>query len=414
MGLRPLDVTGVDEHPLRPRQHAAPSPFHLMAKPAGAHCNLACAYCFYLDKAALYPDSRSRMSDATLEQYIRQLITAHPPGEIAVAWQGGEPLLMGIDFYRQALALIERCRRPGDRFVHSIQTNGTLIDDEWAAFFNQHAFLVGISIDGPAHLHDAYRVDRGGAPTLERVLRGVRTLQARGVELNVLVTVNRANGDFPIEVYRFLRDDVEVTWMQFIPVVERADDGVSARSVLPAQYGAFLCAIFDEWVRHDVGTIFVPTFEAALANWLGMPSSGVCVSDRVCGGALVLEHNGDVYSCDHFVGPAHLLGNIGQTHLAGLVTSPRQRAFGGAKYDTLPRACIECDVRFACHGECPKNRFVATRDGEPGLNYLCDGLRQFFRHVAQPMGVLAQLVRSGQDAGRVMAILGQAPAGEGP
>lgn len=405
MGLRALDVTPPTGTGA-PR--AVPRPFHLMAKPAGAACNLDCAYCFFLDKAALYPGSALRMSDAALERYTRQLIESHPPGEITVAWQGGEPTLMGLDFYHRAMSLLERYRRPGDHFVHTMQTNGTLLDDEWGAFFKQHGFLVGISIDGPPELHDAYRVDKGAHPTFERVLAGVRVLQAHGVDFNVLTTVNRNNGNHPIEVYRFLRDEVGATWMQFIPVVERADaDGcVSRESVLPAQYGAFLCAIFDEWVRRDVGTVFIPTFEATLANWLRLPSSSMCIFDRTCGGALVLEHNGDVYSCDHFVDPTHLLGNIDGAHLVDLVASTRQQAFGRAKLDALPRQCIECDVRFACHGECPKNRFSAAADGAPGLNYLCDGLRAFFHHVADPMNIMAQLLRNGRDGGDVMGILG--------
>jgi uncharacterized protein len=322
----------------------------------------------FLDKEVFYPGSKFRMGEPVLEQYIRQLIESHQTNSVNIAWQGGEPTLMGLDFYRRTLEVVEKYRRPGMTFLHTMQTNGTLLDDEWAAFFAEHNFLLGISIDGPRPLHDIYRVDKGGKPTFDKVMRGLRLLQKHGVDYNVLTTVNRVNGDYPLEVYRFLRDEVGTTWMQFIPVVERINaDGltlyqegtaVSDRSVQPEQFGRFLSAIFDEWVRHDVGTIYVQTFEAALSNWLGLPNSGMCVFNATCGTGLAIEHNGDLYSCDHFVEPNYLLGNIQDTHMIELVASPQQIKFGQDKRDTLPRYCQECDVRFACHGECPKNRFV--------------------------------------------------------
>ncbi len=396
----------------------APPAFHLLAKPTGAICNLDCAYCFFLDKEILYPGSKFRMSEPVLEQYIRQLIEAHQTNDVNIAWQGGEPTLMGLDFYRRMLALVEKYRRPGMNFLHTMQTNGTLLNDEWAAFFKEHNFLIGISIDGPRALHDAYRVDKGGKPTFDNVIRGLRLLQKHGVDFNVLTTVNRANADFPLEVYRFLRDEVGTTWMQFIPVVERINsDGltllqegttVSERSVQAEQFGRFLIAIFDEWVRHDVGTIYVQTFEAALRNWLGMGSSGMCVFNETCGAGLAIEHNGDLYACDHFVEPAYFLGNIQQEHMIELVSSPQQVKFGQDKRDTLPRFCRECDVRFACHGECPKNRFLTTPDGEPGLNYLCDGFKAFFHHVDFPMKLMVGLLRRGREAREVMAVLERA------
>ncbi|MBE2236239.1 MAG: anaerobic sulfatase maturase [Caldilineaceae bacterium] len=384
-------------------------------------CNLDCAYCFFLDKEAFYPGSKFRMSEPVLEQYIRQLIEAHQSDSVNIAWQGGEPTLMGLDFFRRALALVEKYRRPGMSFLHTMQTNGTLLNDEWAAFFAEHNFLIGISIDGPAALHDVYRVDKGGKPTLDKVLRGVRLLQKHGVDFNVLTTVNRVNGDYPLEVYRFLRDEVGATWMQFIPVVERINaDGltlyqqgstVSDRSVGAAQFGRFLSAIFDEWVRHDVGTVYVQTFEAALRNWLGMGASGMCVFNETCGTGLAIEHNGDLYACDHFVEPDYLLGNIQQQHMIELVSSPQQVKFGQDKRDTLPRYCRECDVRFACHGECPKNRFIETPDGEPGLNYLCAGFKHFFHHADFAMKLMAGLIRRGREAREVMPILARAFAG---
>jgi uncharacterized protein len=357
------------------------------------------------------------MSDTLLEQYIRQLIESHQMDTVNIAWQGGEPTLMGLDFYRRALQLAEKYRRPGMTFLHTMQTNGTLLDDEWAAFFKEHNFLIGISLDGPRRLHDVYRVDKGGAPTFDRVMRGVRFLKKHQVEFNVLTTVNRVNGDQPLEVYRFLRDEVGADWMQFIPVVERINsDGqtifqegntVSERSVLPEQFGFFLSVIFDEWVRHDVGRVFVQSFEASLRNWLGMSSSGMCVFNETCGTGLAIEHNGDLYSCDHYVEPNYFLGNIEKEHMIELVASPQQLKFGTDKRDTLPRYCRECDVRFACHGECPKNRFILTPDGEPGLNYLCAGFKQFFHHVDFPMKIMAGLLRRGREAKEVMAILEQ-------
>ena len=283
------------------------------------------------------------------------------------------------------------------------------------SFFKEHDFLIGISIDGPRQLHDAYRLDKGGQPTFDKVLRGLRLLQKHAVEYNVLTTVNRVNADFPLEVYRFFRDEAGTTWMQFIPVVERLNAGgltlyqegttVSERSVLPEQFGGFLCAIFDEWVRNDVGRIFVQTFEATLRNWLGLGSSGMCVFNETCGTGLAIEHNGDLYSCDHFVEPKYLLGNIQESHMIELVASPQQLKFGTDKRDSLPRYCMECDVRFACHGECPKNRFILTPDGEPGLNYLCAGFKEYFHYVGFPMKLMAGLIRRGREAKEVMELL---------
>jgi uncharacterized protein len=404
-----------------PLPENAPPAFHLLAKPTGAICNLDCAYCFFLDKEVFYSGSKFRMIDEVLEQYIRQLIESHRTDSVNIAWQGGEPTLMGLDFFRRGMALVEKHRRPGMRFLHTMQTNGTLLDDDWAAFFKEHEFLIGISLDGPHELHDIYRVDKGGKPTFDKVMRGLHLLQKHGVEYNILTTVNRMNGDHPLEVYRFLRDEANTDWVQFIPVVERINadgrtlyqDGkmVSQRSVLPEQYGSFLCAIFDEWVRHDVGRIFVQTFEATLRNWLRMGASGMCVFNETCGTGLALEHNGDLYSCDHFVEPDYLLGNIGEQHMIELVALPRQLKFGQDKRDALPCYCLACDVRFACHGECPKNRFIETPDGEPGLNYLCTGLRNFLHHVDFPMKVMAGLIRRGREAKEVMEILDQAFAG---
>jgi uncharacterized protein len=388
---------------------------HVLAKPTGAICNLACSYCFFLDKELLYPGGEFRMSDETLDAYIRSLIAMHRTPQVTVAWQGGEPTLMGLDFYRRAMELEDRYRKPGMTFLNTMQTNGTRLNDEWCAFFKEHDFLIGISIDGPRELHDAYRVDKGGDGSFDLVMRGLRLLQKHGVEYNILTTVNRVNGDYPVEVYRFLRDEARTDWMQFIPVVERVDEhghpahltgtNASDRSVTPEQFGHFLTTIFDEWVRHDVGRVFVQTFEAAARNWAGLEQSGMCVFNETCGLGVALEHTGDLYSCDHFVDPDYLLGNINVFSFEDLIAGQQQFEFGRAKHDSLPRYCLECDVRFACHGECPKNRFISTPDGEPGLNYLCAGYKAFFHHIDRPMKVMIDLMRSGRAAADVMAIL---------
>ncbi len=394
-----------------------PQRIHVLAKPTGSTCNLECAYCFYLQKERLYPGSRFRMSDEVLESYISQLIECHRTDTVTVSWQGGEPTLMGVDFYRRAMALQEKYRRPGMRFENTLQTNGTLLNDEWCEFLRENNFLVGISIDGPRTLHYSHLVDSAGNPTFERVMRGLRLLQKHGVEHNVLVTVNRTNADHPLEVYRFLRDQANTTWMQFIPAIERSNGGtgtltqdgtaVSERTVGPEQWGAFLTDIFDEWVRNDVGRVFVQTFEAAVRSWLHLPSSGMCIFDPTCGHGLALEHNGDLYACDHFVDPEYLLGNILQTHMGELAGSERQRKFGRDKLESLPGCCRECEVLFACHGECPKNRFLTAPDGEPGLNVLCAGYKHFFRHIDRPLKILAELLRRGLPAEQVMPVLAQ-------
>jgi uncharacterized protein len=388
---------------------------HILGKPTGAICNLGCSYCFFLDKEALYEGDRFRMSEELLDTYIPALIDAHSTPRVTVAWQGGEPTLRGLDFYRRVIELEGIHGRPGMSFENTLQTNGTLLDDEWCEFLAEHGFLVGISIDGPRELHDAYRVDKRGGGTFDKVIRGLRLLQKHGVEYNVLTTVNRTNGDYPLEVYRFLRDEVGTEWMQFIPVVERVDeDGepadlrgsfASERSVEALQFGRFLTTIFDEWVRHDVGRIFIQTFEATIRSFAGFEQSGMCVFNETCGSGLALEHNGDLYSCDHFVDPEYLVGNITDASVADLVRSEKQYRFGQDKLASLPQYCLDCDVRFACHGECPKNRFIETPDGEPGLNYLCAGFKEFFHHVDRPVRIIIDLMREGRHADHVMAVL---------
>lgn len=394
------------------------TPFHVLAKPTGPICNLDCEYCFFLSKEALYPGDRFRMTDEVLDAYVGQLLDAQPDGEVTIAWQGGEPTLMGVDFFRRALDTAERCRRPRQTLAHTIQTNGTLLTDEWCELFATNRFLVGISIDGPPELHDAYRVDKRGNPTFAKVRAGLELLQAHQVDVNILCTVNAANQDHGREVYRYFRDELEARYLQFIPIVERDNDTgfqegdtVTDRSVEPEAWGRFMIEVFDEWVIHDVGKVFVQTFDAALASWLRLPVS-VCIFAETCGSALALEHNGDLYSCDHFVEPKHLLGNITEVQMVELVASPKQRAFGDAKRDSLPRYCRECEVRFACNGECPKNRFTLTPDGEPGLNYLCAGYRAFFNHIDGVMRLMADRLRSGGYADEVPGILARAPRNE--
>lgn len=395
----------------------SPEAFHVLAKPTGAICNLGCSYCFFLDKEELYEGSRFHMSDEVLDRYIRQLIDAHSSPVVTVAWQGGEPTLMGLDFYRRAIEVQERYRKPGTSFENTIQTNGTLLTDEWCEFLKENEYLVGISIDGPRPLHDVNRVSKRGEGTFDKVMRGLRLLQKHQVEYNVLTTVNGVNGAFPLEVYRFLRDEVGTDWMQFIPVVERVDEEgnpaflngryASDRSVGAEQFGQFLSTVFDEWVRNDVGTVYVQTFEAAVRNWMGLPSSGMCVFNETCGLGVALEHNGDLYSCDHFVEPEYLIGNVEDVDMGELVGSQRQHDFGMDKRDSLPQYCLDCDVRFACHGECPKNRFIDTPGGEPGLNYLCAGFKDFFHHVDEPMKVMVDAIRAGQTAAPVMEFIAQ-------
>lgn len=400
------------------RPAGAPPAFHLLAKPTGPICNLDCEYCFFLSKESLYPGDRFRMSEDLLDTYVRQLLESHTTPEVTVAWQGGEPTLMGVEFFRQAVETAERYRQPGQTIRHTIQTNGTLLTDEWCELLARHRFLVGISIDGPREVHDRYRHDKRGGPTFDKVVAGVELLRRHDVDWNVLCTVNAANQDRPLEVYRFLRDELGARFLQLIPIVERDNDTgfqegdtVTDRSVDPHAWGRFLVEVFDEWVTRDVGEVFVSHFDAALASWMGLPPA-LCIFGETCGNALALEHNGDVYSCDHFVEPDHLVGNITTTHLVELVASPKQRAFGAAKRDALPGQCRSCDVRFACNGECPKNRFATTVDGEPGLNYLCPGYLDFFHHVDGLVRRMAELVRAGRHADEIMGVLARAGRNE--
>lgn len=414
-----------------------PSAFHLLAKPSGSTCNINCTYCFFLSKEALYPDEKHRMSDATLEAYIRQLLESHQTPHVTVAWQGGEPTLMKPDFFRRAVALVEQHRRPGQVVQHTFQTNGLLIDDDWCAFFKEHKFLVGLSIDGPRELHDAYRVDRRAKGTFDRVIRAWRHLSQHGVDFNVLCTVNAANEMHGRTVYRFFRDELGAKWVQFIPIIERATDQtiaianrgwseqsggkrllytqtgnlVTKRSVGSEQYGRFLIDVFEEWVRRDVGRIFVQLFDVTLEAYFGRHL--LCIHAPTCGLGPALEHNGDLYSCDHFVEPHYRLGNINQTHMLKLVTSPEQRKFANDKNDKLTSQCKRCEVRFLCHGGCPKDRFAISRDGEPGQNYLCAGLKLFFTHTRPAMQTMAQLLELGRPPADIATVVAKDDARRG-
>jgi len=374
----------------------------------------------------LYPGDRFRMSDELLETYIRQLLEMQPLGEVNVAWQGGEPTLMGIEFFRRAVEHVERHRKAGQNIQHTIQTNGTLLDDEWCAFFKLHNVLVGLSVDGPQPMHDAYRVNKRGVGSFSDVMQGYRLLREHEVDVNILCTIHAANAEHPLDVYRFFRDEMQASYMQFIPIVERTTEAmiplanlgwgkrpgadrplylqhgaqVTERSVTAEQFGRFLTTIFDEWVRRDVGKVFVQTFDVALGSWLGQHN--LCIFSPTCGNAVALEHNGDLYSCDHYVEPEYLLGNISKTPMDALVSSPKQRAFGQHKRDSLPKYCRECPVLFACYGECPRNRFISTPDGEPGLNYLCAGYKRFFNHINPAMNTMAGLLRQNRFADEIM------------
>ncbi|MBI2561022.1 MAG: anaerobic sulfatase maturase [candidate division NC10 bacterium] len=376
----------------------------VMTKPAGAVCNLDCRYCYYLAKQELYPGGAPhRMTDDLLEAYIVQHIQASPGTAITFAWHGGEPTVLGLDYFRTIVALQRKHRPPGRRIINNVQTNGTLLDNDWCRFLAAEDFFVGLSLDGPAELHDRYRVTRGGKPTHKAVLRGFRLLQRYGIRYDVLCVVHDENVRFPAAVYRFFKQ-LGVQSLQFLPLVEprpEAPGGVSERTVPAEAFGAFLCAVFDEWVRQDVGRIAIQTFDEAARPACGLEHA-LCIFRETCGDVPVLEHNGDFYACDHFVDPAHRFGNIRETPLGALLECAAQQAFGRAKRDARPRYCRECEVLALCNGGCPQDRFIRTPDGEAGLNYLCAGYKRFFTHSRPALARLAALWRTGQPPERLM------------
>ena len=394
-------------------------PLYVMLKPAGAHCNLACKYCYYLEKNKLYPTAqRHLMSDEMLEQFTREYIEAQTMNQVLFTWHGGEPLLRSIDFYRKALSLQQKYAG-GRRIDNVIQTNGTLLTDEWCEFFAQNHWLVGISIDGPQPDHDHYRLTAAGKPSWKKVMQGIKLLKKHGVEWNAMAVVNAYNANHPMEFYRFFKEN-GCQFLQFTPIVERLtrhEDGrtlasladkneipLSEASVAPEQWGYFLCAIFDEWVRKDVGKIFVEIFDCTLANWMGI-SPGICAYSKECGHAGVMEHNGDVYSCDHFVFPEYKLGNIRDHSLIDMLYGEQQQEFSRLKHSSLPRQCKECDMEFACHGECPKNRFMKDKYGDSGLNYLCPGYYHYYQHVAPYMDYMKQELMSQRPPSNIMKVV---------
>ena len=394
-------------------------PLYVMLKPAGAHCNLACKYCYYLEKNKLYPTAqRHLMSDEMLEQFTREYIEAQTMNQVLFTWHGGEPLLRSIDFYRKALSLQQKYAG-GRRIDNVIQTNGTLLTDEWCEFFAQNHWLVGISIDGQQPDHDHYRLTAAGKPSWKKVMQGIKLLKKHGVEWNAMAVVNAYNANHPLEFYRFFKEN-GCQFLQFTPIVERLtrhEDGrtlasladkneipLSEASVTPEQWGYFLCAIFDEWVRKDVGKIFVEIFDCTLANWMGI-SPGICAYSKECGHAGVMEHNGDVYSCDHFVFPEYKLGNIRDHSLIDMLYGEQQQEFSRLKHSSLPRQCKECDMEFACHGECPKNRFMKDKYGDSGLNYLCLGYYHYYQHVAPYMDYMKQELMAQRPPSNIMKVI---------
>ncbi len=401
--------------------------FHTMVKPAGALCNLDCPYCFYLHKTELLEHPKnSRMSDELLEEHVRQYIEGQTGDQVVFSWQGGEPTLMGLEFFQKVVALQAKYKKPSQRIENDLQTNGTLLDDDWAAFLKKHNFLVGLSIDGPREFHDKYRFTKAGKPTFDLVVAAARLLKKHGAPFNVLCVVNRDNAQKPLEVYRFLSRELGAYRVHFTPCVEakgfkstapqhwnpsdiptvatpearpgNPDSIVTDWSVDPDDWGEFLVKVWDDWFAHDYGKIHVNLFETAVAQSLGLPAQ-TCVQSEFCGKALAIEHNGDVFSCDHFVYPEFKLGNIRETHLATMAYSDQQKAFGFAKRDSLPQYCRNCSFLNLCWGECPKNRLVKTPDGEMGLNYLCSGLKRFYGHIQKDMPEILRRVRGGRAGG---------------
>ncbi len=378
--------------------------FQIFAKPAGAVCNLDCDYCYYLQKEALYPETRSfQMSGDLLEDYIAQQIAVTAGPEVLFSWHGGEPTILGLDWFRRVVELQRAHRSAAKRIANSIQTNGILLDDDWCRFFAEENFAVGLSLDGPAELHDAFRLSKDRRATHRQALRGYRLLRRHKVPVDILCVVHAQNVRRALEVYRFFKE-IGAQYISFIPLVEpdsASPTGVSPRTAPAEAFGAFLCAIFDEWVRHDVGRLIVQIFEEAARPSLGLGHS-LCIFRPTCGDVPVIEHNGDFYQCDHFVNPAHRLGNIRETPLVDLLESPAQQAFGSAKWDALPRYCRECEVLDMCYGGCPKDRIASTPGGEAGLNYLCAGYRRFFNHCRPTLERMAELRRIGQPSELIM------------
>ena len=390
-----------------------PQAFNIMIKPVGSLCNLKCHYCYYLDKAEIYGGKEPRMSEQMLEHFIKEYIAANDVRDVFFNWHGGEPLLAGLDFYRKAMAF-QKKYADGKHIHNTLQTNATLITREWAEFFRANNFLIGVSLDGPQNVHDRYRGGKGGASVFDRVVKGIMELYRAGVQYNVMATVNRQSEGRGLEIYQFLKS-AGTRFIQFMPVLEHTKDGlivdpqvqgarIAPWSVSPQGYGRFLCDIFDYWVRNDVGKVFVNQFDAVLACWCGA-QPGICALAQTCGGNSIIEHNGDLYPCDHFVYEGYKIGNVLETDLRTLMNSTKQVRFGVDKRNALPDECLKCQWFFTCHGECPKHRFNTTDKGETGLNALCEGYKLFFAHVAPYMDKMKSLLQSGRPASEIMKIL---------
>ncbi len=379
-------------------------PLYVMLKPVGSACNLRCKYCYYLEKKELYTDEKQHlMTEDLLERFIQQYLQAQTMPQVLFTWHGGEPLLRNISFYKKAIELQKKYKRHL-LIGNSLQTNGVLLNDEWCKFFKENNFLIGISIDGPKHCHDIYRKTAEGKPTFDQVLRGISLLKKHGVDFNVMGVVNNYNADYPLEFYHFFKE-IDTRFIQFAPIVERFSDGsLASWNVTAEKWGDFLIAIFDEWVRNDVGEFYIDYFDSTLANWVG-EKTGSCILAKTCGHAGVMEFNGDVYACDHFVSPEYKLGNIYAETLTGMMYSDKQLKFGSNKYNALPTQCRECDFLFACNGECPKNRIINTSDGEEGLNYLCKGYYKFFKHVAPYMDFMKNELMNNRTPVNIMSAL---------
>lgn len=391
-------------------------PLYIMLKPVGAHCNMACDYCYYLEKSNLYAQvPRHVMSEELLERFTKEYIESQTMNQVLFTWHGGETMMRPISFYRKAIEFQKRYAN-GRQIDNVIQTNGTLLTDEWCEFLKENRWLVGISIDGPQEFHDEYRSTRTGKPTWTKVMQGIRLLKKHGVEWNAMAVVNDFNADYPLEFYNFFKEN-GCTYLQFAPIVERlvehadgrhlahlkdgADAPLADFSITAEQWGTFLCSIFDEWVRHDVGKTYVQLFDATLANWVGV-APGVCILAKECGHAGVMEFNGDIYSCDHFVFPEYKLGNVYHQSIIEMLYGEQQSRFSMLKHQSLPRQCKECEFEFACHGECPKNRFINDRYGNAGLNYLCKGYLKYFKHVAPYMDFMKKEYQNQRPPANVM------------
>jgi len=385
-----------------------------MLKPVGSACNLKCEYCYYLEKEHLYPSSKDQMmSDVLLEKFTEEYLNSQTQNEVMFTWHGGEALLRPISFYKKAIELQKKYGR-GRQIENVLQTNGTMLNDAWCEFFKENNFLIGVSIDGPQEFHDEYRRNKGGLPTFVKVMKGIQLLKKHGVEYNAMAVVNDYNADYPVEFYQFFKK-LDCRFIQFAPIVERIqhqDNGlklttpdedvpVADFSVSPVQWGKFLCGLFDEWIKEDVGKFYIQMFDSTLANWVG-EQPGICTLARHCGHAGVMEFNGDVYSCDHYVFPEYKLGNLNTDTLSSMMYSEKQLKFGTDKHDKLPRQCRECEFLFACNGECPKNRFAITQDGERGLNYLCAGWKMFYSHVAPYMDFMKHELQNERPPSNVM------------